>query len=428
MKHNLARDFFSAQVLKPAMLEFLEKDGDLEACGKRLFEPIRVQIIETKQMLILSDGFHMVASDFSEEGWRKFKAAVPSSLTFPQLNFTLLNVTQWRFQFAPGKKGLDLNNLSFKLVIEEASLVSTDKFKVGGNPYALMNDFDVNRFLKVFRHHFLIRRAAEMASQPLLSLEEVAAMRQTKAAAPKKKLDKMAVSNNDFENDLDLQKLVLYESVATQKLAKAAKPAKMQSLTHPRNITQAYHSLSLKAQASPKKKAATAPPPASEAKWQTPARSSKKAKLLPSGPPKSPSPQRAKPVSGATPRARLVKGLKNLVSGDTSPVIAQIKKIVDKRKVKKEAAPDKAITQSMVTRFREWKKSAGGKSKQTLSLDITRGSTKFGEIKDTAPAVLVAQPKRGAKAAPKAKVGQKRPPPPAPKKAAAKPTKKTRRS
>ena len=46
-RHNLARDFFNSSVLKPAMLEFLENDGDVSACSKRVFEPIRVQIIET---------------------------------------------------------------------------------------------------------------------------------------------------------------------------------------------------------------------------------------------------------------------------------------------------------------------------------------------------------------------------------------------
>lgn len=258
-KHNLARDFFNSSVLKPAMLEFLENDGDVKSCSKRVFEPIRVQIIETKQMLIVSDGFHMVASDFSADGWSKFKASVPSSLTFNQLNFTLLNITQWRFQFTPSKKGHDLNNLTFKLIIEQAHLVSTDRFQVGGNPYALMNDFEVQRFLQVFKHQYVINKAAELATEPLLSLEEVFNLRNSKkGTTPSKKalaLDKLQVSNADFENDLpestiDLKDIISYEAAARQKFTgqKGKSDKKAKGLDHPRNVTKEYHNLS-----SPKK-------------------------------------------------------------------------------------------------------------------------------------------------------------------------------
>lgn len=73
--------------------------------------------------------------------------------------YTLLNITKWRFKFSPNsKKGHDLNDLKFKLIIEEAHLVSTDRFKIGGNPYALMNDFEVGRFLNIFKHSFVVVR------------------------------------------------------------------------------------------------------------------------------------------------------------------------------------------------------------------------------------------------------------------------------
>ena len=152
---------------------------------------------------------------------------------------------------------------------------------------------------------------------------------------------------------------------------------------------------------------------------------------MPSGPPRSTSPKNR---NAATPAGRLARGLKNLVQGDTSPAVTAIKQVAGKRKEVKASGKDKTISQSSLNRFKEWKKGKGGRGKQTLSLDLAKSSTKFSEIKDTAPAVLIQRPKRGAAAAVTRspavgrKVGERRAPPPPPKKAATRPTKKTRRS
>ncbi len=273
-----------------------------------------------------------------------------------------------------------------------------------------------------------------------MSLQDVNNLRTSSAKKGAKSAPKVTVSNADFTKDLpdsviDLSKIVTYEAVANQKLpgpkpTKKGKEVSGGALAHPRNITKDYHSLSLKA--SPKKakepKKADKRHASPEPKWQTPARTSRPtSRLLPSGPPRSISPKKLGPVAG-TPAGRLARGLKSLVAGDTSPVVAAMKGIAGKRKEAKQA---KTISQSTINRFKEWKKGKGGKAKQSLDIGTAR-TTRFSEIKDTAPAVIVARPKRGtsAKATPAVarKVGQKRPPPPPPKKAPTKPVKKTRRS
>ena len=124
------KEFFAFSVLKQSVIEFLKNKGDFDALGQKYKKPFRGHIkCETKDKpnhqnakieyvgpygkirpfelpnsnsakidseYYISDGFHQIKCQFSEECIKKFESKYPSSITFESIINMLVCVYDYK--------------------------------------------------------------------------------------------------------------------------------------------------------------------------------------------------------------------------------------------------------------------------------------------------------------------------------------------